>query len=175
MHRFRLWQHMRAVDVTRVTTPMQAIAKRARVALSVVLHCLSWPPLCATLAVMNLDVDNLLKLERRVWDALVEGDVEADTELLAEDFVGVYPTGFANRSDHVAQLSDGPSVSSYVLSEPRRLHVSDRAVMLSYRADFHRVSDVGDEPPEVMYISSLWCQRGDRWVNTFSQDTPSKF
>lgn len=25
---------------------------------------------------------------------------------------------------------------------------------------------------EAMYISSLWCDRGDRWLNTFSQDTP---
>lgn len=174
MHRFRLWQHIRAVDVTRVPSPMYAIAKRACVPRSVVLHCLVWPPLCATLAVMNLDVDDLLKLERRVWDALVEGDGEADAELLAKDFVGVYPTGFADRSDHVAQLNDGPSVSSYVLSEPRTFRVSDRAVMLSYRADFHRVSEVGDGPPEVMYVSSLWCQRGDGWVNTFSQDTPSK-
>ena len=174
MHRFRLWQHIRVVDVTRATAPMHTNAKTACLQRSAVLRCLVWPPLCGTLAVMNLDVDDLLKLERRVWDALVEGDVEADAELLARDFVGVYPTGFANRSDHVAQLNDGPSISSYVLSEPRTLKVSDRAVMLSYRADFHRVSEVGDGPPEVMYVSSLWCQRGDRWVNIFSQDTPSK-
>lgn len=123
---------------------------------------------------MNLDIDDLLELEGRVWDALVEGDAEADTELLAEDFLGVYPSGFASRSDHVEQLSDGPSVSAYELSEPRKLEVSDRAVILSYRADFHRASRVGNGSPEVLYISSLWCQRGGRWINVFSQDTPLK-
>ena len=121
-----------------------------------------------------MDVDALIELERKVWDALVDGDAEADIQLLAEDFLGVYPTGFASRSDHVEQLGDGPSVSAYQLSEPRKLDISDRAVMLSYRAEFQRASGVGDGHPEVMYISSLWCQQGDRWINVFSQDTPAK-
>jgi len=123
---------------------------------------------------MNMDIGDLLQLERKVWDALVEGDAETDIELLAEDFLGVYPTGFVSRSDHVEQLTDGPSVSTYALSDPRKLDVSDRAVMLSYRAEFGRISSVGDSRPEVMYISSLWCQQGGRWVNVFSQDTPAK-
>jgi hypothetical protein len=123
---------------------------------------------------MNMDVDDFLQLERKVWDALVEGDAEADIELLAEDFLGVYPTGFAVRSDHVEQLADGPSVSAYQLSEPRKLDISDRAVILSYRAEFQRASGAGEGRLEVMYVSSLWCQRDDRWINTFSQDTPAK-
>jgi len=123
---------------------------------------------------MNMGVDDFLQLERRVWDALVEGDAETDIELLAEDFLGVYPTGFASRSDHVEQLAAGPSVSAYALSEPRKIDVSDRAVMLSYRADIQRASGVGDRHPEVLYISSLWCQQGGRWINVFSQDTPAK-
>ena len=121
-----------------------------------------------------MDVDDLLQLERRVWDALVKGDAETDIELLAEDFLGVYPTGFAGRSDHVDQLADGPSVSTYALSEPRKLDISDRAVMLSYRAEYQRASRVGDGRSEVMYVSSLWCKQGGQWINIFSQDTPAK-
>ncbi len=108
-----------------------------------------------------------------VWDALVEGDAETDVELLSEDFLGIYPTGFASRSDHVEQLADGPSVSEYALFEPRTFDVSDRAVMLSYRAEFQRSSGVGIGRREVMYVSSLWCQQGGRWINVFSQDTPA--
>src|SRR5690606_35782052 len=48
-------------------------------------------------------------LESRVWDALARGDADADRELLAEDFVGVYPTGFATRAEHVGELADGPT------------------------------------------------------------------
>ena len=120
-----------------------------------------------------MDIDDLIRLERTVWDALVEGDAEADAELLAEEFLGVYATGFASRFDHVEQLTDGPSVSAYQLYELRKLDISEEAVMLSYRAEFQRASGAGDGRPEVMYVSSLWCQQGDRWINIFSQDTPA--
>ncbi len=117
-----------------------------------------------------MDIGELVKLETEVWQALVDGDAEADARLLAEDFVGVYATGFADRSDHIGQIAAGPTVSSYELSDARMLTVSDSAVLLSYRATFARVGDAAQH--ETMYISSLWCQRGDHWTNVFSQDTP---
>jgi len=49
------------------------------------------------------------------------------------------------------------------------LAVSESAVLLSYRAVYTRA---GAAKQEAMYVSSLWCQRGGRWVNVFSQDTP---
>jgi hypothetical protein len=60
-------------------------------------------------------------LERRVWQALVDGDIEADTDLLDPQFLGVYASGFASRGDHAAQLADGP------LSIHRRLFGAGRS------------------------------------------------
>ena len=111
-------------------------------------------------------------LERQVWDALTRGDVDADRDLLAADFVGLYPTGFADRADHVAPLAGGPTVDSYQLSENRLLTVAEDAVLFCYRADYRRTTDSGPGPVEAMYVSSLWCRRGGRWLNVFSQDTP---
>lgn len=109
-------------------------------------------------------------LESRVWDALARGDAAADRELLSSDFVGVYPTGFADRADHVGEVSDGPSVASYAIEDARLIEVSADAVMLCYRAEYQRP---GREQGETMFISSLWVQRDGRWWNTFSQDTPA--
>lgn len=111
-------------------------------------------------------------LERRVWNALVAGDADADRALLAPDFVGLYPTGFADRDDHVDPLASGPTVASYELSEARLLTVSDDAVLFCYRSDFRRTTATGAGPAEAMYVSSLWCRRDGRWLNVFSQDTP---
>jgi hypothetical protein len=111
-------------------------------------------------------------LESGVWDALVSGDADADRELLSDDFVGVYPTGFANRADHTDELADGPSVASYVITDARLIDVSADAALLCYRADYRRPSH---STVEVMFISSLWVQREGRWWNTFSQDTPAAF
>lgn len=115
-------------------------------------------------------LDELVELERLVWQALLDGDGELDTRLLSPDFLGVYPTGFARREDHVEQLSGGPVVAWFELFEARVITVADDAALLVYRADFARptMTEIS-----TMYVSSLWCRRNGRWVNTFSQDTPA--
>ena len=115
------------------------------------------------------DLDTLLALEHAVWRALCEGDADADARLLSRDFLGVYPSGYAGRSDHVGQLAAGPTVADYELADARLVAISDDVALLVYRASYRRPSR---RDREEMYVSSLWCRRGDAWVNTFSQDTP---
>lgn len=116
------------------------------------------------------DVDFFLDLETKVWQALADGDPEADRELLSEDFLGVYPTGFSDRDQHSEPLADGPTMAEHRLSDARLLQVAPDAVVLSYRAEYRMP---GSEQTSAMYISSLWQQREGRWWNTFSQDTPA--
>jgi hypothetical protein len=115
------------------------------------------------------DIDTLLELEHAVWRALVEGDPDADARLLSEDFLGVYPTGFAGRSVHVGQLASGPTVAEYELHDAQLVMIADDAALLVYRAVYRR-PDRADR--EAMYVSSLWRRRDGAWLNTFSQDTP---
>jgi hypothetical protein len=114
-----------------------------------------------------------VRLESRVWDALARGDADADQELLASDFIGVYATGFADRSNHAAQLADGPTVGSYSINDARLLRLSASAVVLCYRAEYQRLRGGVLGRNETMYISSLWTERDGRWWNLFSQDTPA--
>ena len=119
---------------------------------------------------MPADLAAFVALETQVWQALVDGDAGADERLLSVDFLGVYPSGFSDRAGHVDQLVDGPSVASFELDDARLLDVAEEAVMLSYRATYRRTTSAS---PEAMYVSSLWCRRGDGWINIFSQDTPA--
>jgi hypothetical protein len=121
----------------------------------------------------ELSVESFLDRESEVWEALVRGDAAADAQLLSEDFLGVYPTGFADRSAHASQLEHGPTVADYALSEARLRVLSPDCVLLVYRADWRRHSASGPGDLETMYISSLWCRAGDAWTNVFSQDTPA--
>ncbi|CCQ14597.1 putative uncharacterized protein [Rhodococcus sp. AW25M09] len=118
----------------------------------------------------DLGIQFFIGLESRVWDALTNGDADADLELLSADFVGVYPTGFASRADHANQLSDGPSIASYSITKAKLIEVSTDAAMLCYRADYQRPQSSVDES---MFISSLWLRKDGRWQNTFSQDSPA--
>jgi hypothetical protein len=120
----------------------------------------------------EFDIEEFVRLETAVWQALVDGDAAADAALLTADFLGVYPSGFAGRDDHAGQLADGPTVATFQLSEARLLAISDDAVMLSYRADSRPAAGSSHPEPAAMYVSSLWCHRDGRWLNLFSQDTP---
>ncbi len=118
----------------------------------------------------DVEVECFVELERRVWDALVAGDADSDRSFLAEAFLGVYPSGFGDRTEHAAQLADGPTVADYEISGARAFWVATDHVMLSYRARYRRPNhDVVDE----MYVSSLWSLIDGSWRNVFSQDTPA--
>ncbi len=120
----------------------------------------------------NMDLNAVIELETKVWDALRRGDAAEDTRLLAEDFLGVYPSGFADRSDHAGQLANGPTVADFELHEARLMVLSENDVLLSYRAEWHRFTEGKRGVGESMYVSSLWSRRSGQWVNVFSQDSP---
>ena len=111
----------------------------------------------------------MLSLEHRVWQALQRGDQAADLAALADDFVGVYPSGLSDRAGHAEQVSDGPSVLSYEISAPHIQAVGVGCAMLIYHARYQRV---GREKEEQMFVSSLWEWQNGVWRNRFSQDTP---
>ena len=117
----------------------------------------------------NILKEVLLALETQVWDALVQGVGDADGALLSEDFIGVYPDGFAGKDAHTGQLDGGATVAEYRLSEVQVRATGVDSGLLIYRADFLRS---GKTDWEVMLVSSLWEQRDGAWVNSFSQDTP---
>src|SRR5215203_6055368 len=120
-----------------------------------------------------MDLQALIELETRVWDALRRGDAGDDTRLLAADFLGVYPSGFADRSDHAGQLQSGPTVAEFDLTQARMVEVGDDEVLLCYRAEFRRLVAGVPQASQSMYVSSLWSRRSEEWVNVFSQDTPA--
>ncbi|TGG91754.1 nuclear transport factor 2 family protein [Natronospirillum operosum] len=114
-----------------------------------------------------------MALETRVWEALRTGNAELDAALLADHFLGVYPSGFATRQEHCGQLSEGPTVAAYELRTPRLTVMRDDLVLFSYLAVWSRLQDGQPQVSEKMYVSSIWQRIGDNWLNTFSQDTPA--
>ncbi|WP_019296795.1 MULTISPECIES: nuclear transport factor 2 family protein [unclassified Leisingera] len=108
-------------------------------------------------------------LETKVWEALVAGDPEADGQMLTEDFLGVYPSGFSDKSGHCDQLQNGPVMAGYRLRDAQLRIISPDAVLLSYRAAY---LPAGTTAWKSMLISSLWEKSAAGWRNSFSQDTP---
>lgn len=118
-------------------------------------------------------VEKFLQLEIEVWNALATGDAEADIRLLADNFLGVYGSGFSGKNDHISQLLDGPTVKHFELSEARIQVLSEKVVLLSYRANWVRYKNTSESDEESMYVTSIWKSFEDTWRNIFSQDTPA--
>ncbi len=114
-------------------------------------------------------IEKFVDLETRVWEALLNGDGQADAALLSADFLGVYETGFSNRTEHAAMLGNGPIVLNYQIEDARLRVVTDKAVLLSYLACYTKPADPARQ--ERMYVSSLWQEIDGQWLNTFSQDS----
>jgi hypothetical protein len=112
----------------------------------------------------------ILELEEKVWAALIAGDPAADGRMLTGDFLGVYTSGFSDKSGHTAELEGGPSMAGCRLSAAQLRVISADAVLLSYRADYLAA---GKDCWDAMYISSLWEKTPEGWLNSFSQDTPA--
>ncbi|NQV16272.1 nuclear transport factor 2 family protein [bacterium] len=116
-------------------------------------------------------LDQFVALETEVWEALVSGDVEADGRLLADEFLGVYSSGFAGRAEHAEQLQAGPVVKCYEFSEARIQVLSEGIVLLSYKAEFIRHKKDGAGAKEAIFVTSIWQSSSGSWQNVFSQDT----
>ena len=119
----------------------------------------------------HTDVKFFVDLESAVWKALLAGDMQSDGRLLADDFLGVYKSGFAGKSEHVDQLSDGPTVSEFKIEDARICVLSEGLVLLAYRAEWVRISEKHQLSKHCTYITSIWKQVGKNWINVFSQDT----
>lgn len=116
-------------------------------------------------------LDQLLTLETTVWQALADGNAQADRALLLPDFLGVYPSGFSDRDGHAGQMANGPTIAAFSLHDARLLPVGADHAMLSYRARYRRPDS---RTQEEMYVSSLWQRGPEGWRNLFSQDTPAE-
>ena len=93
----------------------------------------------------------LLAAETAVWESLRAGDQAVDRRLLSPDFLGVYPTGFVTRDDHVAELDDA-TVAAETMLETRTMVTGEDSALIAYRVRF-RVTE-GAEPITWM-VSSL--------------------
>lgn len=121
--------------------------------------------------ILEYDLNFFVGLERQVWEALKNGDVNADANLLSDDFLGVYEAGISSKEDHLEQLRNGPVVSSYEIGSAQLIELGPEIVSLTYSATAIFLKNEAQNTQNLFYITSIWARRLDKWVNIFSQDT----
>ncbi len=117
-----------------------------------------------------MDLDELLHLERRGWDALCAGTGSGFYgELMIDDGLMVLAHGFVlDRDAVVASLDDAPAWDEYEIVNPRLVTLDAGSAVLVYTGRASR----GDEAPFEALMSSVYVRRGDRWRLALYQQTP---
>ncbi|WP_460741257.1 nuclear transport factor 2 family protein [Mariniluteicoccus endophyticus] len=101
-----------------------------------------------------LDLDTLVALERRGWDALSDGTGGTYYgDLMTDDALMVLVNGIVmDRATVVASLDQAPTWDHYELTDPRRVDLGADAAALAYRATAQR----GGEPPFEALMTSVY-------------------
>ena len=120
---------------------------------------------------MKYDLNFFLELEIQVWEALKNGDKNADSNLLSDDFLGVYETGLSSKEDHLELLRNGPIISCYEIGSSQLIQLGPQIASLTYSATATFIKNEEQDTRVLLYITSIWACRLNKWVNIFSQDT----
>jgi hypothetical protein len=120
---------------------------------------------------LKYDLNFFLGLEIQVWEALKNGDKNANSRLLSDDFLGVYETGLGSKEDHLELLRNGPIISCYEIGSSQLIQLGPEIASLTYSATAKLLRNEGEDTQVLLYITSIWARRLNKWVNIFSQDT----
>jgi hypothetical protein len=116
--------------------------------------------------------EKILVKEREGLDALKTGSLGAFADLTAEEAVFVDAAGPASKADVMKNVA-GFRLTDYAIEDVRFVPLSDVSGLISYRIAEKGVSH-GHEFAAQVYVSSIWAERGGKWVCLFSQETAAR-
>jgi hypothetical protein len=110
--------------------------------------------------------------EREGLEALKTGDIAHFGELTAEDAVFVDPHGAASKAEVMKNVG-GFRLTDFTMDDVKFLQVAEKAGLISYKLTEKGVTH-GKEFTAVVYVSSIWAERGGKWLCEFSQETAAR-
>jgi hypothetical protein len=111
--------------------------------------------------------ENIVTLEKRLWEASKNADKATYAGLLASDYYEVTDLGMSGRAEALENV-EGP-VADYDLEDFRVTKLADNAGLVTYRAS---VRPGGRSQPALNVLDTeLWVNRDGKWQTTFFQET----
>jgi hypothetical protein len=112
---------------------------------------------------MLRSADALFSMERAIWDAYRHKNRELLTQMLAEDFRGVVPSGITTKANDLANL-DSFQIASFKMEESSANLITPDVGVVRYRVHTNKNS-----PP--IWATSVWVLRQGQWRLTSYQET----
>lgn len=117
--------------------------------------------------------DQLVRREKQSWEAWQNHDGKFFEEFLSDDHAEVGFTGLTNKEHVVAGVASGVcKVANYTLDHFEFKLLRDDVALLTYH-EAQETSCQGKAVPSPCWVSSLYMNRGGRWLNVLYQQTPT--
>jgi|SRR5271156_5745541 hypothetical protein len=117
----------------------------------------------------NVMERQIIAKEREGLDALKTGDLERFGNLTADEAVLVDAHGPASKAQVLKNVA-GFTLTEYSIEDMRFVPISSETGLISYKITEKGVSH-GREFTAQAYVSSVWTERGNKWLCLFSQET----
>src|SRR3989454_11509260 len=111
--------------------------------------------------------------ETKLWEAWKNKDVKPFQAWLASDSIMIGESGTAGKAATVKEITSMPcEVKSYSLSDWKLTTINSGAALLTYKGTAEGTC-AGTAIPTV-WASSIWVNRGGKWLAFAHQETPVK-
>ncbi|MFZ0298310.1 MAG: nuclear transport factor 2 family protein [Candidatus Sulfotelmatobacter sp.] len=111
----------------------------------------------------------IIAKEREGLDALKTGDLDRFGNLTADEAVLVDAHGPASKAQVLKNVA-GFTLTEYSMEDVRFVRISPETGLISYKITETGISH-GREFTAQAYVSSVWTERGNKWLCLFSQET----
>jgi len=116
-------------------------------------------------------IQEIIRLEKEVWEAAQNRDRERFVALVPADAVMIFQSGIVPQPQYLATMKER-TISRYELRNIRGFMPNATTVILLYEAV--RLGEESGQafPPGSVIESTTWIKRGNRWVAILNQETP---
>jgi hypothetical protein len=116
-------------------------------------------------------LSEIMANEKAVWEAAKLRDMRRFDALVADDARMVFTSGIMTKQEY-ANTAARRTITDYSLTNFQAFMPAEGTVITLYQATVSGTSDGKAFPTTTMRESSVWIQRGSKWVAVWNQETP---
>lgn len=117
---------------------------------------------------------DLIKLDKQWGEAGLRGDSAVLETIIADDFMGISPTGTATKAQNIAEAkTNAPNITNatYVADAYTVRFLDPNTAVMTHSAS-EKGLNKGKEYSQQHWSMHVWVKRNDRWQVVASQSTP---
>lgn len=117
---------------------------------------------------------DLIKLDKQWGEAGLRGDAAVLEGILADDFMGVSPTGVATKAQNIAEAkTEAPNITNATyVADGYTVRFLDPTTAVMTHSALEKGLNKGKEYTDQHWSMHVWVKRNDRWQVVASQSTP---